>query len=373
MLMFHITQAGASWKLRCALEVQADFDHDPDIPGSTHRRPYGEAKRWPFMAREDTVTEPFFLNYWMFSVHAPFDAKRDLIAKYRKVVAESDRKDPQRCPTYAAMIESMDDAVGSLLSCIDELGISDRTIIVFASDNGGNMYNEVEGVPPTSNTPLRGGKATMFEGGIRGPCIVTWPGKVEPKSRSAAHVQSCDFYPTLLQMTGLSPDEGQKFDGVSIVPALLKQPFRRDPIVTYFPHQPRVPDWLPPSVSVHEGDWKLIRIFHGGKDGEHRWKLFDLAKDQGEANDVSSEHPDVVQRLDALIEKHLVDCNAVRPIANPSFDPQNIDRIWKVSLRRSAPRQHRRVSRERPRRGSVNSSSVGLQVRRRGWRLVRGN
>ncbi|MDB4713311.1 sulfatase, partial [bacterium] len=113
---------------------------------------------------EKNKDSSFFLNYWMFSVHAPFNAKEELIEKYRPLI---DPKDPQRSPTYAAMVESMDDAVGTLLDALDRLKIADNTIIIFFSDNGGNMYNVVDDTSPTSNYPLKGGKASQFEGGIR--------------------------------------------------------------------------------------------------------------------------------------------------------------------------------------------------------------
>ncbi len=298
----------APWKFK-------DFDHDPNIPDE-HIEDRMAKEAVAFM--EKHRGKPFFLNYWMFSVHAPFDAKKRLIEKYRKTV---DRKDPQRCPTYAAMIESMDDAVGVLLNTLDRLKLSDNTIIVFASDNGGNMYNEVEGETPTSNAPLRGGKATMYEGGIRGPCCVIWPGKVEAGSRSDEIIQSSDFYPTLLEMAEINTSQTIKFDGVSIVPALTGGELQREAIFTYFPHNPAVPDWLPPSVSVHRGDWKLIRIFHGGENGRHRWKLFNLKDDIGEKRDLVAEHPGLVKELDQLIEEHLVATKAVRPAVNPRFDP----------------------------------------------------
>ena len=219
------------------------------------------------------------------------------------------------------MIESMDDAVGTLLDTLDRLKLADRTIIVFASDNGGNMYNEIDGTTPTSNGPLRGGKATMYEGGVRGPCVVVWPKNVKGNTKSDALIQSCDFYPTLLEMLKLTPKKNQKFDGVSLVPALQGRELKREEIFTYFPHQPRVPDWLPPAVSVHRGDWKLIRIFHGGKDGAHRWKLFHLRDDVGEKHDLSAKHPERVKELDSLIEHFLEDTKAVRPQPNPVFDP----------------------------------------------------
>ncbi|WP_345324723.1 sulfatase [Novipirellula rosea] len=292
-----------------------DFDHDPDIPNE-HLEDRMAKEAVAFMQRHRD--KPFFLNYWMFSVHAPFDAKRSLIDKYRKHV---DENDPQRSPTYAAMVESMDDAVGTLLDTLDRLGIADNTIIVFASDNGGNMYNEVDGTSATSNFPLRGGKATMYEGGVRGPAIVVDPGHVKAGSRSDEVIQSCDFYPTLLERLDIDPQPNQSFDGISIAPALQGKPLDRDAIFTYFPHSPNIPEWLPPSVSVHAGDWKLIRIFHGGDDGQHDYKLFNLKNDLGEQNNLAAAQPDRVRELDQPIDDFLTDTNAVVPLPNPKFDP----------------------------------------------------
>ena len=290
-------------------------DFDPQTP-SEHIEDRMAQEAVAFM--EQHRDEPFFLNYWMFSVHAPFDAKQALIDEYKQRV---DPRDPQHSPTYAAMIESMDDAVGALLETLDRLKIADRTLIIFASDNGGNMYNEVDGTTPTSNAPLRGGKATMYEGGIRGPAIVVYPTIVKAGTRSDQVIQSSDYYPTLLELLAIRPQAGQEFDGVSIVPALQGKPLEHSAIFTYFPHAPGVPDWLPPSVSVHQGDWKLIRIFHGGETGKHRWKLFNLTDDLGEQHDVSAKYPQRVQEMDARIEKFLGDTHAVVPVANPKFDP----------------------------------------------------
>ena len=302
----------APWKFK-------DFDHDPDIPNQ-HLEDRMAKEAIAFMEKHQA--EPFFLNYWMFSVHAPFDAKRSLIDKYKKQV---DPKSAQRSPTYAAMIESMDDAVGTLLDTLDRLKIADETIIIFASDNGGNMYNLVDGTTATSNAPLRGGKATMYEGGVRGPAIIVLPGSIKPGSRSNEIIQSSDFYPTLLEILSIAPQPNQTFDGVSILPALHGKSLNRDAIFTYFPHAPGVPDWLPPSISVHEGDWKLIRIFHGGELGQHRYKLFNLREDQGEESNLAGKFPERVKQLDALIERHLVETNAVRPLLNPNFDPAKYD------------------------------------------------
>ena len=274
-----------------------------------------EAVAW----MEKNKGRPFFLNYWQFSVHAPFDAKKALIEKYR---ARVDTSDPQRSPTYAAMVESFDDAIGTLLDALDRLKLTERTIIIFTSDNGGNMYNEVDGTTPTSNAPLRGGKATIFEGGTRVPCVIAWPGVTQPGGRSDALIQSEDFYPTLLDGLGLKPAPGQRFDGVSIMPALKGGTLEREAVFQFFPHDPGVPDWLPPSVSVHrKDDWKLIRIFHGGDNGAHRYLLFNLRDDLGEKNNLAAQRPELVRELDALIEKFLSDTRAVVPVPNPAFDP----------------------------------------------------
>lgn len=291
-------------------------DFDPNTPNE-HIEDRMAQEAVIFM--EKNKDKPFFLNYWMFSVHAPFDAKKDLIEKYRSLI---NPKDPQRSPTYAAMVESMDDAVGTLMNALDRLKLTDNTIIVFFSDNGGNMYNEVDGTTPTSNTPLRGGKATMFEGGVRVPMIVSWPGHIEPASTNDTLVQSIDFFPTFAELLDLKTEESQKFDGVSIAKALKGASQERGPIFTYFPHNPPVPDWLPPSVSVHHDHWKLIREFFQGENQAHHYHLYDLNEDIGEKNNLAKENPKIVRELDQLIAEFLKESKAVLPVPNPSFDPK---------------------------------------------------
>ena len=292
------------------------IDFDPQTPNEhIEDRMAGEASAFI----ESHKDKPFFLNYWMFSVHAPFDAKPTLIEAYKKTI---NPESAQRSPTYAAMIESMDDAVGTLLDALDKHHLTENTIIVFASDNGGNMYNEVDGTTPTSNKPLRGGKANMYEGGVRGPAIVVYPGRVKAGSRSAQVIQSSDFYPTLLQLLSIEPLPAQVFDGVSVVPALENRPLDREAIFTYFPHSPPIPEWMPAAVSAHQGDWKLIRIFHGGEGGKHRYKLYNLSEDLGETKNLATEYPQRVSKMDELIESFLKDTGAICPRPNPSFDPK---------------------------------------------------
>ena len=310
----------APWKFR---------DFKANRPGEhIEDRTAAEAAAWIDTLKD----EPFFLNYWQFSVHAPFDAKPGLVARYRKKIAAEVAADAaQRSPTYAAMVHALDDAVGTLLDAVEAAGVADRTAFVFVSDNGGNMYSAVDGTVPTGNAPLRGGKATIFEGGVRVPCVVARPGLTEPGSRSDALIQTSDFYPTLLNLLGVPLPAGHPIDGVDLTPVLEGEILERDAIFTYFPHAPPVPDWLPPSVAVHRkndaGDWKLIRLFHQGaapapdEERAHRYKLFDLAADVGETNDLSAERPDLVAELDALIEDYLDRSDAVVPRPNPRFDP----------------------------------------------------
>jgi arylsulfatase A-like enzyme len=296
-----------------------------------------EAVKW----MEKNKDRPFFLNYWQFSVHAPFNAKEKLIEKYRATI---NPQDAQRSPTYAAMIESMDDAIGKLLDALDRLGLSERTAIVFYSDNGGNMYNEIDGTTPTSNRPLRGGKATMWEGGVRVPCFVSWPGLTKSGSRSDAIIQSQDFYPTFVHLLGLKPQPGQVFDGVNIADALAGKPFKHPPLFVYFPHSPAVPDALPPAVTVIDGDWKLIRLFHDGEKGAHAYRLHNLKDDLGETKDLAAAQPARVKQMDALIEKFLADTKAVTPVLNPAYDP---------AAKKAGPAEGKRKAAKQPAAGGA--------------------
>ncbi|MEZ7957839.1 MAG: sulfatase [Rubritalea sp.] len=266
---------------------------------------------------EKHQAEPFFLNYWQFSVHAPFDAKAELIEKYR---AEIDPNDEQRSPTYAAMVQSLDDNVGKILDALDRLKLTENTIIIFYSDNGGNMYNEIDGTTPTSNRPLRGGKANNWDGGTRVPAVVVWPGVIKAGSRNSDLITSTDFYPTLLELTGLKPSLKQSFDGISIVPALKGGTLDRERIYTFFPHSTRVPDTLPPSAAVYQGDWKLFRFFHDGPSGSHRHSLYHLAEDIGERNDLSSQEPERLATMSAAMDEFITNTGAVYPKTNPFYD-----------------------------------------------------
>lgn len=301
----------APWKFAPELQPQAKGENIED-------RMAQEAIQWMRSLPKD---QPFFINYWQYSVHAPFDAKPELVEKYKTLIDPNGR---QQSATYAAMVETCDDAVGTLLDAVDAAGIADHTIIIFASDNGGNEYSTVKkegGVHATNNWPLSGGKATIREGGVQVPCVVVWPGVTQPGSRSDEVIQTADFYPTLLKHLGLEWPSSHAVDGADIVPALSGGELARDGIFTYFPSGMPAPDWLPPSMAVYSGDWKLIRIFHGGEQGGHDYRLYNVVEDLGEDQDLKAAHPEIVQRLDRMIKKHIMDTGAVVPLPNPNFDP----------------------------------------------------
>jgi arylsulfatase A-like enzyme len=278
-------------------------------------------------------SRPFFLNYWCFSVHAPYNAKKNLIEKYR---AKADPANPQQNPVYGAMVETMDAAVGSITKAIDEAGIADNTIVVFFSDNGGVfwkhpeafMHPEYRDTPPTSNRPLRNGKATLYEGGTREPCVVIWPGRVKPGSRSEQVISSVDFYPTILEMTGVNPKEGLKLDGTSIVPALDGKALKREAIFCYFPHYIEITG-AKPGAYVRKGDWKLIRLWADNDDQTDRHELYNLREDLAEANDLSGRMPAKVKELSALLDGFLRDTNAVIPKPNPAYR-KNSARVFEI-------------------------------------------
>ena len=289
-----------------------------------------EAVKWLRTVNKD---KPFFMNYWQFSVHAPFNAKESLMEYYRNKV---DLNEWQNSSTYAAMVHSLDQAVGTILEELDRLGIADNTAIIFFSDNGGNQHSGVTDKLPsgeeyittlTNNYPLRGGKATIYDGGIREPCIVVWPGITEPNTRTDEIIQSTDFYPTILKLIGAEFPKNHTIDGKDITPILKGGNLDREGIFTYFPHQPKVPNWLPPSVAVHVDDWKLIRLFHQGEDGKHEYRLYNLRWDIGEKNNLSKMYPEKVAELDLLIENHLTETKAIVPIPNPDFDPNQFKKL----------------------------------------------
>ncbi len=247
---------------------------------------------------------PFFLYLAHYAVHTPIEAKADVTKKYQA-------KPPtqQKNAKYAAMVESVDDAVGRICSALDESKLADNTVIFFTSDNGGLL-------PITNNAPLRSGKGYPYEGGIREPLIVRWPGVVRPGSTSDEPVISVDYFPTLCEAAGVPLPTDRDIDGVSLVRHLRSgatQSLRRDALFWHFPHY-RGADVVPYSI-VRAGEWKLIKRYEG-----KTFELFNLQDDLAERDDLSEARPEKVRELEAKLQTWLTRIHAKLPRPNPSYE-----------------------------------------------------
>jgi len=248
--------------------------------------------------------KPFFLNMCHYAVHTPLEGKKELVDKYK-----NKQKTNQKNETYAAMIESVDNAVGRIINTLDELNLSDRTLMIFTSDNGGLLGYS------TDNAPLRSGKGYPYEGGIRVPSIVRLPGTIDAGSVSETPVSSVDYFPTICESAGLKLPNDRVIDGVNLMP-LLKQTgsLKRDDLYWHFPHY-RGRDVVPYSI-IRKGDWKLIKQYDG-----KTYKLFNLKDDLGETTDLSDKMPEKVRELDVCLVKWLKDSDAKLPRLNPDYRP----------------------------------------------------
>lgn len=278
---------------------------------------------------------PFFLFLSHWSVHCRLDATQPLIDKYLKKPAT----EGYPCnAVYAAMIEELDHSIGRVLEALKQNGLDEKTLVVFFSDNGGiikeNRYPDIsdalmpmlmpskEGIyrdSPlryivTGNLPLRGEKGTLFEGGIREPLLVRWPGKIKPGSVSQAVTTSVDFFPTFLELAGAPRPEKQVLDGASLVPALLGQP--AGPERAIFWHYP-VYHHDVPAAAVRKGPWKLSENLEAGGVA-----LYHLGSDMGETTDLSLAFPEKTKELRELLKRWQAEVGAELPKPNPAFDPQ---------------------------------------------------
>ncbi|MCF7818202.1 MAG: sulfatase [Kiritimatiellales bacterium] len=293
----------------------------PNPSSDTHIDDYLGAKAVAFI--NEHKNKPFFMCMWTYDVHAPFQSKPDYIEKWKKL---ADPSNPQHCPTMAAMVEVMDDNVGRVLDALKKNGLENNTIVIFTSDNGGNMYDVADGTTPTCNLPLRSGKGNNYEGGVRIPLIVRWPGVTKPGSVNPSLVSTVDHYPSILQMTGqkLLPDVHK--DGVSYVPALQGKPFDRGPTLCDFTHF--VPATMNiPSSTVRDGDWKLYRFWFDGPGQTDRYELYNLKDDIGETKNLASAYPEKVATLSAELDRVRSASAALAVHPNKDYDARTVG-VW---------------------------------------------
>lgn len=248
---------------------------------------------------------PFFAYFADHAVHAPYEPPADLRARFeRKAAGRDDRRDDA---AYAATIAAVDRTIGRIVAALDAHRLRDDTILVFTSDNGGT---------PRFTPPLRGAKGELYEGGIRVPLAIVWPGRIAPGS-SAVPVATIDFYPTLLDLCGAAPPQGQPLDGTSLAGLLLRG--ERPAARALYWHFPCYVGRATPSSALRDGDWKLVQSFEDGG----RAALFDLANDPGESRDLAAKEP---RRAAALLEKLEAwqrATGAALPVdPNPVWDPE---------------------------------------------------
>jgi len=210
------------------------------------------------------------------------------------------------------MLESLDDAVGRVLKKLDDLKLSDNTLVIFTSDNGGLCTLEGPDTPPTINAPLREGKGYLYEGGLRVPLIVRWPGATKGGSTTAAVAVLTDLFPTLLGVCGVKPPED--LDGVTLVPVFKGGTIEHEALYWHYPHYSN--QGGKPSGAMRAGEWKLVEFFETG-----RRELFDLKADPGENRTLVADKPEVVQKLADQLAAWRKSIGAKMPKPNPDYVP----------------------------------------------------
>jgi arylsulfatase A-like enzyme len=275
---------------------------------------------------------PFFLYLSFYAVHNPMQAKVEHIAKFnaraesmglsavepftrdkdwiRPSMSDNFRERiVQTNPVYAAMIYSVDENIGKLVAALEAFGLDENTVIIFTSDNGGLSTSEGS---PTCNSPLRAGKGWLYEGGIRVPLIIKYPGKVRAGSERKTPVSSIDFFSTILEISGSDPSSG-KTDGVSIVKLFRKDRMKERPIFWHYPHYSN--QGVEPGSAVRLGKYKLIDNFEKG-----RQELYDLENDLSETKDISAELPEKTKELFKLLDDWRRETNAKMMVPNPAWN-----------------------------------------------------
>ena len=296
-----------------------------DGPAGEHLadRLTGEALRF----LQNTGDKPFFLYLSYYSVHIPLQAKQDLIRRYEEKAGQlppyagprflpegkNEARQVQDHPVYAGMIHTLDENIGRLLDGLERLGLANKTILLFTSDNGGLSTSEGS---PTANLPLRAGKGWLYEGGIREPTIIRWPGVVTPGSISNEPMTSTDFYPTILEMANLPFQPEQHYDGVSIAPLLKgeKESLDRDALFWHYPHYSN--QGGTPGGAIRMGDFKLIEFYE-----DDHVELYNLREDIGETEDLAESNSELTNRLRERLTTWRQSVGAKMPTENPRYDP----------------------------------------------------
>lgn len=282
-----------------------------------------------FISRKSKAGEPFFAMLSFYSVHGPIQCSQNRFQKFQAKAERlglTRRKDPrfkfdrtqevrqvQDHPIYAGMMAAMDDAVGLVLDAIRENGVADNTVVIFTSDNGG--VSSGDGYA-TSCLPMRGGKGRQWEGGIRQPYYIHWPGVTHGEKTNVV-ATGMDFYPTILEIAGIDPMPEQHVDGRSLVPALKGKPMDNRPLFWHYPHYGN--QGGEPSGIILDGDWKLIQYFE-----DNRVELYNVAQDIGEQDNLADKHPQRTAKLLGELKAWQKSVGAKFPVPNPRFNADKL-------------------------------------------------
>jgi arylsulfatase A len=258
---------------------------------------------------QDSSKGPFFLYLPHFAVHTPIQARKDLLAKYNAKLREGAN---HVNPAYAAMVESLDQSVGRVLNALKAAGVEDQTLVIFTSDNGGR-------IPTTNNKPLRYGKASAYEGGVRVPLIVSYPGITKPGSVCDDAVITMDLFRTMHDMILATPDILRNCDGENLEPLLKGQgKLKRNELYWHYPHhQHYQKGGTMPYGAIRSGDWKLIEFFNDGT-----LELYNIGEDIAEEKNLASQFPEIKKQLHERLVAWRLGVNAQLPQPNPKYDPK---------------------------------------------------
>jgi uncharacterized sulfatase len=322
------TASFGKWHLSIAKKPPKSLPYNPDKQGfdeyfvtykpSSKHDPESDAHNVEIITEKSieflrkNKDNPFFLYVTHNTIHTPIMGKKKLVEKYKNKPGVDL---PQNNPIVAAMIEELDESVGSLLAKLDELNIADKTVVIFFGDNGGLERS-------AKQTPLRSGKANLYEGGIREPLIVRWPGVVQQSSTCNELVTSVDFFPTFLDILGLKNKAEKSIDGISLLP-LLHQTGRlnRKAIYWHYPHYHS--SSIGPCGAVRMGDFKLLEWFDETICGTgNKFELYNLEHDIGEQNNLSKKLPIKTMQLKNMLANWRKKVGAQVMMPNPDYDPQ---------------------------------------------------
>jgi len=266
----------------------------------------------------------FFAYLSFYAVHGPIQTTKEKWAKYRQIAHENGIAETgfemghflpirqvQDNPVYAGLVEAMDDAVGEVLTALDEMGLDKNTIVVFTSDNGGVAAGDAFA---TSNHPLRAGKGYQFEGGIREPYFIKMPG-MQGGQKNSTPVTGTDFYPTLLELAGADLRPEEHVDGVSLVPLLNGGSIDERPLIWHYPHYGN--QGGRPSSIIREGKWKLIHYYENGRE-----ELYNLETDIEETRNLADENPELAAGLSKKLFAMLNEMGARYPEKDPEYNPE---------------------------------------------------